>query len=62
MVGVEPAIVRIQKAITRGEKIVVYGDFDAQMMYGVEHIDNMDLAGNQDRTNQLAKFELRYRY
>ena len=29
MVGVEPAIVRIQKAITRGEKIVVYGDFDA---------------------------------
>lgn len=42
--------------------VPVYGDFDAQLMYGVERIANADLVGDQDRTNQLAKFELRYRY
>lgn len=42
--------------------VPVYGDVDAQMMYGVERITNVDLVGAQNRTNHLAKFELRYRY
>ena len=42
--------------------VPVYGDVDGQMLYGIERIDNLNLAEGATRTNQLATFELRYRY
>lgn len=42
--------------------IPVSNNLDAQLMYGAEHASNTDLVENQNRTNQLAMFELRYRY
>ena len=42
--------------------VPVYGDVDVQVLYGVESIDNLNLAEGAARTNQLATFELRYRY
>ncbi|KAB0665277.1 capsule assembly Wzi family protein [Oryzomonas japonica] len=40
----------------------VYGDVDAQVEYGVEKISNLNLVDGAQRTNQLFKMELRYRY
>jgi hypothetical protein len=40
----------------------VTSNFDAHMMYGIERILNVDLVGNQNRTNQLVKLELRFHY
>ena len=40
----------------------LYADLDGQLGYGVEKITNLDLKDGQDRTNQLLKFELRYKY
>jgi len=40
----------------------VYGDVDGQMLYGIEKIDNLNLVDGVGRTNQLFRFELRYRY
>jgi hypothetical protein len=40
----------------------VYGDVDAQIGYGIEKISNLNLVDGVDRTNQLLRFELRYRY
>lgn len=40
----------------------VYGETDAHVMYGVERINNFNLVVGDARTNQLLKFELRYRY
>jgi hypothetical protein len=40
----------------------VHGDVDAQIEYGVEKISNFDLVDGAERTNQLFKLELRYRY
>lgn len=40
----------------------VYGDIDGQIGYGIEKIANLNLMNGQERTNQLFKFELRYRY
>ena len=40
----------------------VYDNVNIQLMYGVEHIANVDMTDNQNRTNQLVRFELRYRY
>ena len=40
----------------------VYGDIDTQIGYGIEKIANLNLVDGQERTNQLIKFELRYRY
>ncbi len=40
----------------------VYGDIDGQIGYGIEKIANLNLVDGQERTNQLVKFELRYRY
>ncbi|GFE62246.1 capsule assembly Wzi family protein [Geobacter sp. AOG2] len=42
--------------------VPVYGDVDAQMEYGVEKINNLNLVDGAERTNQLFKMELRYRY
>jgi hypothetical protein len=40
----------------------IYGDVDGQLMYGIEKISNLNLVAGESRTNQLATFELRYRY
>jgi hypothetical protein len=40
----------------------VLGDVDAQVEYGIEKIRNLNLVDGADRTNQLFKLELRYRY
>ena len=40
----------------------IYGDVDGQILYGVEKIRNLNLVAGAVRTNQLATFELRYRY
>jgi len=40
----------------------VYGDMDAQLLYGIEKINNLNLVDGAHRTNQLFSFELRYRY
>lgn len=40
----------------------LYGDMDGQVGYGIEKIANQNLVAGRERTNQLLKFELRYRY
>lgn len=40
----------------------IHGDVDAQLEYGVEKISNLNLVNGAQRTNQLFKMELRYRY
>jgi len=40
----------------------IYGDLDGQLLYGIETISNLNLVAGATRTNQLATFELRYRY
>lgn len=40
----------------------LYGDVDMNLLYGIEKIKNVDLVAGDDRTNQLFKMELRYRY
>lgn len=40
----------------------VHGDLDAQVCYAVERITNLNLVDGAERTNQLLKVELRYRY
>ena len=40
----------------------VHGDVDAQIEYGVEKISNFNLVDGAERTNQILKLELRYRY
>lgn len=37
-------------------------DLDGQVGYGIEKITNLNLVGGVERTNQLVKFEVRYRY
>lgn len=40
----------------------LYGDLDAQASYGIERIQNMNLVQGVWQTNQLLRFDLRYRY
>jgi hypothetical protein len=40
----------------------LYGDMDAEIGYGIEKISNLNLVDGAERTNQLVKFELKYRY
>jgi len=42
--------------------VPLYGDSDVLVSYGVERISNVNLVADVDRTNQLLKLELRYRY
>ena len=35
---------------------------DGQLEYGIEKISNLNLVGGVERTNQLLKFEVRYKY
>jgi len=40
----------------------LHGDLDMNLLYGIEKVENVDLVAGEDRTNQLFKSELRYRY
>jgi hypothetical protein len=40
----------------------LYGDFDCGILYGLERVRNKDLVGGANRTNQLLKLEVSYRY
>lgn len=40
----------------------VHGDIDAEIMYGWERINNLNLVEGDNRSNQLVRFDLRYRY
>ena len=42
--------------------IPVFRDLDLNLMYGVERIDNFDLVAGDNRTSQLAKVDLSFRY
>ena len=59
--GVEQAVER-KHAGRVFWNLPLYGDMDAQLGYGIEKISNLNLVAGAERTNQLVKFELRYRY
>lgn len=40
----------------------INGDLDAELGYGIERISNLNLVSGAERTNQLLKLEVRYRY
>lgn len=40
----------------------LYGEIDAQFVYGVEKINNFNLVVGVPRTNQQVKFEIRFKY
>jgi len=40
----------------------LYGDLDLGLMYGFEHIENLNLVPDVSRNNQLVKLDLSYRY
>lgn len=37
-------------------------DWDAQFGYGIERVNNLNLVAGVERTNQLVKFEIKYKY
>jgi hypothetical protein len=43
-------------------RIPVYGNLDTELMYGWEHVNNVNLIGGAERTNQLFKVDLAYKY
>lgn len=43
-------------------RLPVYGDVDMNLLYGWERVNNHNLVSGADRTNQLFKMELSYRY
>ncbi len=43
-------------------QLPIHGDIDLQLMYGWERIHNVNLAGGINRTNQIGKVDLSYRY
>ncbi|HEX8961113.1 MAG TPA: capsule assembly Wzi family protein, partial [Geobacteraceae bacterium] len=40
----------------------LYGEWDANLMYGWEHIDNFNLVAGVEQTNLVMKVDLKYRY
>lgn len=40
----------------------IHGDLDMNLLYGIEKVKNVDLVEGEDRTNQLFRADLRYRY
>jgi hypothetical protein len=40
----------------------LYKDFDCGITYGLERVRNRDLVGGDNRTNQLVKLEVSFRY
>lgn len=63
VVGRMPGQVEEEKNALRGFwRLPVYGAWNAELMYGWEQIDNLNLVSGEDRTNQVVKFDLSYRY
>jgi hypothetical protein len=40
----------------------LFTDLDAQVGYGIEKISNLNLVNGAERTNQLVKFDIKYKY
>jgi hypothetical protein len=59
--GVEQAVER-KHAGRIFWNLPLYGDMDAQLGYGIEKITNLNLVAGAELTNQLVKFELKYKY
>ena len=49
-------------ALRASWKAPVYRDWDASLMYGWETIRNFNLVADDNRTNQLVRLDLSYRY
>lgn len=63
VVGRMPGQAEEEKNALRGFwRLPVYGAWNAELMYGWERIDNFNLVSGVERTNQLVKFDLSYRY
>ena len=59
--GVMQAVER-KVALRAFWRLPFYGDWDANLMYGWETIENLNLVAGAGRTNQLLRLELSYRY
>lgn len=59
--GVKQSVER-RNGVRVAWNLPLYGDTDANLMYGWERINNFNLTANDDRTNHLVKFEISYRY
>jgi hypothetical protein len=40
----------------------LYGNFDAELMYGLEWVSNMNLIAGENRTNQIFRLDVSYKY
>lgn len=59
--GVMQAVER-KNACRVSWSLPLYGDFDMNLMYGWERVHNLNLVSGVNRTNQLFKFDINYRY
>ncbi|HJV36780.1 capsule assembly Wzi family protein [Geomonas sp.] len=59
--GVMQAVER-KNALRAMWTLPVYGQWNALLSYGIEWVDNYNLQPGVDRTNQVARVELTYRY
>jgi hypothetical protein len=59
--GVEQAVEKIHAARVFWD-LPLTTELDARIGYGIEKITNLNLVPGDERTNQLVKFELKYRY
>lgn len=63
VIGRMPGQEEEQKNAWRGSwRLPVYGEWNAEVMYGWEHINNFNLVPGEDQTNQIVTFDLTYRY
>ncbi len=63
VVGKMPGQTVEQKDALRGFwRLPVYGNWDTELMYGWEHINNINLVAGAEQTNQIVKVDLSYRY
>jgi len=63
VIGKLPGQEEEQKNAWRGFcRLPIYGDWDAELMYGWEHVNNFDLFPGAERTNQVFALDLSYRY
>jgi hypothetical protein len=63
VIGKMPGQVEEQKNAVRGFwRLPIYGAWNAEVMYGLERIDNLNLISGAGQTNQLVKFDISYRY
>ncbi len=63
VVGKMPGQSVEQKDAWRGFwRLPLYGNWDTELMYGWEHINNFNLIAGGEKTNQILKLDLSYRY